>query len=232
MPTIKITASQAHHAEQQNHLMHHIYDVPLNETSREIIPAAAFRHHLTIFPEGQFVALLDERVIGFTVSMLYPFDPANPLLEPWYITIDEGWCYKHDPASEWMYGVESSVHPDFRSRGVGGKLMEARYAVARDLNLRGMIAGSGLISYQENVEKFGEIAPHEYIQGVVEGRFYDTNLTKQLKKGFRPVAPIPNYLEDPNTLGWGAFMAWDNPAYDPQKGRGIAVPRTYEIEIP
>jgi hypothetical protein len=86
-----------------------------------------------------------------------------------------------------------------------------------------------LISYQENVEKYGDIQPQDYIKGVVEGRLYDTNLTKQIKKGFQPVAVIPNYLDDPETMGWGAVIVWDNPDYEPTRGRGAVIRRTYEI---
>ncbi|MCS7072380.1 MAG: hypothetical protein NZM00_12815, partial [Anaerolinea sp.] len=58
----------------------------------------------------------------------------------------------------------------------------------------------------------------EYLQGVIEGRYFDGNVSKQIRKGFRPIALIPNYVTDPCSLGWGAVIVWDNPDYDPVRG--------------
>jgi ribosomal protein S18 acetylase RimI-like enzyme len=113
-----------------------------------------------------------------------------------------------------MYGVETCVHRDFRSMGIGGKLMEARFDVAKALNLRGMVAGSAVIDYATAPD---HVAPNEYVKGVIDGKYFDTNLSKQLRKGFKAVALIPNYLPDPETRGWGVVIVWDNPAYDPAR---------------
>jgi len=113
-----------------------------------------------------------------------------------------------------MYGVETCVHPDYRGQGVGGRLMEARYDVARRLNLRGMVAGSAIIDY-------GKVADHvpveQYVADVIAGRRFDTNLSKQLRKGFVVHNVIPNYLEDdPTSAGWGVTIVWNNPDYREQ----------------
>ena len=103
-----------------------------------------------------------------------------------------------------MYGVETCVHPDYRGQGVGGRLMEARYDVARRLNLRGMVAGSAIIDYGKVAES---VPVEEYVADVIAGRQFDRNLSKQLKKGFTVHNIIPNYLEDePNSAGWGVTI--------------------------
>jgi GNAT superfamily N-acetyltransferase len=113
-----------------------------------------------------------------------------------------------------MYGVETCVHPEYQGQGVGGKLMEARYEVARRLNLRGMMAGSAIIDYG----KVAETVPVEkYVADVIAGRRFDRNLSKQLKKGFTVHNIIPNYLEgDPWSAGWGVTILWENAAYSDQ----------------
>jgi ribosomal protein S18 acetylase RimI-like enzyme len=111
-----------------------------------------------------------------------------------------------------MYGVESCVHPDYQGRGVGSKLMDARFDVLRRLNLRGMVAGSMFMDYHKVAD---EISPEAYVREVIEGQRYDTNLTKQLHKGFRVRNLIPNYCEDDRTLNWGAAIVWENPDYRP-----------------
>jgi hypothetical protein len=130
-----------------------------------------------------------------------------------------------------MYGVESCVHPDYRSRGVGSKLMDARFDVLRRLNLRGMIAGGMPMDYHTVAE---QMSFADYVREVVEGRRYDTNLTKQLHKGFRVHNLIPEYIYDPRTLNWAVAIVWENPAYVPGKAQQPAlfeVPRIYRVHL-
>lgn len=112
----------------------------------------------------------------------------------------------------WMYGVESAVHPAYRGRGVGSKLMDARFDTLRQLNLRGMVAGSAIVDYATAAY----LTPEEYVRQVISGRRFDTNLSKQLHKGFRVHNVIPNYLpDDEATLGYGVSIVWYNPEYRP-----------------
>jgi ribosomal protein S18 acetylase RimI-like enzyme len=113
-----------------------------------------------------------------------------------------------------MYGVDSAVLPDYRSRGVGSKLMDARFAVLKQLNLRGMIAGSLIIDYHKVAD---QVTPEQYVQDVIDGRRFDTNLTKQLHKGFRVHNIIPDYFNDVRTLNYGVAIVWDNPDFDPSR---------------
>lgn len=215
-----ITRSGSQYAESMEMLQHLVYHTT-PQVPQDSMRAEQFRHHMKVFPQGQFVAVdqATNEVIGLTVSMRLDFDPGHPFIEPWHVTISDGWLMRHKPKGEWMYGVESCVHPAYRSMGVGGKLMEARFEVARRLNLRGMVAGSALVSYYRYSER---ISPEDYVRGVVAGKYFDTNLSKQIAKGFRPLITIPNYVTDVEACGWGVVIVWDNPAYDPmQKPRRI-----------
>lgn len=95
---------------------------------------------------------------------------------------------------------------------MGGKLIEARYNLARSLNLRGMVAGSLIIDYHKVAH---EVSARQYVAEVIAGTRFDTNLTKQLKKGFKVVGLIPNYSDAETSLGWGVEMIWENPDYRP-----------------
>lgn len=223
---ITIVSSKPRYAQQMEDLMHAVYHTTPDDPD-QVFTAPMFRRHMQVFPEGQFVALDAGHVVGLTVSMRVAFDPEHPFLGEWWTLIGEGWLTTHNPNGEWMYGVESVVHPDYRGQGVGGKLMDARYDTAKALNMRGMVAGSALIDYYRVADT---VTVEDYIAGVVEGRYFDTNLSKQIKKGFRPIAPIPNYVNDPETLGWGAVIVWDNPLYDPMKQAGVVTPRRYRMK--
>ncbi|MBI1257611.1 MAG: GNAT family N-acetyltransferase [Chloroflexi bacterium] len=109
-----------------------------------------------------------------------------------------------------MYGVETFVDPDYQSRGVGSKLMDARFDLLRRQNLRGIVAGSLFIGYHEVAD---QMTPEQYVQAVVEGRHFDPNLSKQLKKGFKVRNLIPHYTEDERTRDYAAAIVWLNPDY-------------------
>ncbi|MEO8393270.1 MAG: GNAT family N-acetyltransferase [Chloroflexota bacterium] len=224
---ISIVPSSPRYAEQMQDLMHAVYNTT-RENPEGTFSADMFRHHMQIFPEGQFIALEAGRVVGLTASMRIAFDPAHPFIEPWFTTISSGWLTRHDPRAEWMYGVESCVHPDYQSYGIGSKLMQARFDTAMALNLRGMVAGSDIMDYYKVA---GFVSPVAYMSSVVAGKRFDNNLSKQLKKGFKAVALIPDYLPEPGMPGWGVVIVWDNPTFDPAQpiGTMLITPRRYRF---
>lgn len=122
------------------------------------------------------------------------------------------------------------MHPDFQGKGVGGKLMEARFDVIRRLNLRGIVAGSIIKDYHKVADS---VSPEQYVREVVDGTRFDSNLTKQLKKGFKVKNLIPDYNEDPRSLNWGVAIVWENPDYVPsRKVVGRVLPRRVPVPQP
>lgn len=221
---IMVLPSAAEYADEMEDLQLLIYNATADNRG-DCLTAAMFRCHLRVFPEGQFIAQDTDtgRIVGITASMRMNFDPDKPMAEPWMVTIGGGWLTTHAPDGEWMYGVETCVHPDYQGQGVGSKLMEARYAVARRLNLRGMVAGSAIIDYGKVA---ASVPVEQYVADVVAGRRFDANLSKQLHKGFRVHNIIPNYLEgDPRSAGWGVTIVWENPDFENSTQRQEATRR-------
>jgi hypothetical protein len=88
---IMIMPAQAEYAEQMEALLRHVYEVRDDEVVDDL-NAAAYRHHIEVFPEGQLIALEVEtdRVVGMSSNMRLNFDPAQPVLKPWLETVDYG----------------------------------------------------------------------------------------------------------------------------------------------
>lgn len=93
---------------------------------------------------------------------------------------------------------------------MGSGLIDARYDLIRRLNLRGLVAGSLIVGYGKVADS---VSPEQYVRDVVAGKRFDSNLTKQLHKGFEVHGLIPGYSIEEQSLGWGVEIVWKNPDY-------------------
>lgn len=110
-------------------------------------------------------------------------------------------------------------------------LIEARYEVIRKLNLRGLVAGSIPIDFSKVAD---HVSIERYVHDVIAGTRFDTNLSKQLRKGFKVHGLIPNYTTELSCGGYGVEIVWDNPDYRPLRRSYLAaVPaRTPVVRMP
>ena len=130
---IRIETIRPHHAEALQQLQRDCFPTLADS---ELMNAAHFRNHCRLFPDGNFVAICGERVIGLGSGFLIDFDFAHAQ-HSFQDIIAGGWYSHHDPRGAWYYGGDISVHPNFRRRGVGSRLYAARKDLVRRLNRRG-----------------------------------------------------------------------------------------------
>lgn len=159
-----------------------------------------------IFPEGFFVVLDGDEVVGQAGGIFLDFDFDNPQHTIAEITGDHG-CGNHDPAGDWYYGTDIVVHPDYRRQGIGAELYRLRKQLVRDHGKRGIIAGGYLAGYHEHK---AEMSAAEYCRRVVAGELYDRTLTFQLENGFEVRGVLENYLADERNDGWASLIVWTN----------------------
>ncbi|MCP4421453.1 MAG: GNAT family N-acetyltransferase [Chloroflexi bacterium] len=178
----------------------------------ELMDEAHFLSHLDIFPEGDFVALDGERVVGLGSGFFIDFD-----LEQRDHTFQEiiagGYHTNHDPDGDYYYGADISVHPDFRGRGIGRQLYKLRKSLVCKYNRKGIVAGGLLPGFSAHK---ATISVQEYVDKVIAGELYDGTLTFQLKNGFVVMGLLQNYLEDSASDNWATLILWQNPSYTPQ----------------
>lgn len=179
--------------------------------------AVQLQSHLDVFPEGQLVAVLPtpdgDRVLGMAASLIIDWDDYQ-MSDSWRHFTDAGMFTNHNPVTgRTLYGAEVMTDPDERGRGVGSALYRARQKLVDRLGLARIRAGARLRGYHRFASR---MTAAEYVAEVARGRHRDPTLSFQLRRGFKVLGVVSDYLRnDPESLGWAAVIEWV-----PEKVRG------------
>lgn len=172
----------------------------------ELMREEHFAKQCDIFPDGQFVALDGQYIIGQGSGFFTDFDFAHP--DHTFREICAGFFFtNHDPAGAYYYGADISVHPGYRGRGIGRLLYGARKDLVRRHGKRGIIAGGLIPGYAAHKTT---LTPHEYVERVVAGEIFDSTLSFQLHNGFRVRGLLQGYIEDSASDDWATLIEWVN----------------------
>jgi GNAT superfamily N-acetyltransferase len=175
----------------------------------DLIDEAGFRAYARTFPEGFFVCLDDDRVVGQGAGIFLDFDFDHPQHSIAEIT-GEHQCGNHDPDGDWYYGTDIVVSPDYRRRGIGKQLYQLRKDVVRRYNRKGIIAGGHIVGFADHKH---QMSASEYVDKVSKRELYDATLTFQLDNGFEARGVLSNYLDEPALDNCAALIVWENPDY-------------------
>lgn len=181
---------------------------------------------LNNFPEGCFVAVLDDHIVGYCASMQVPEALA---LEPhsWEEITANGFGSRHDPTGDWLYGYELVVDPKVRGARIGRRLYEERRALAEEKDLTGIVFGGrmpGLARARRSTPD-----PHDYLDQVIAGKRHDPVIRFHLANGFEPIGILADYLpEDKASRGFAVHMVWRNPYVERDKPVKMRLPRGVE----
>ncbi len=146
----------------------------------DLISEEDFRAYARTFPEGFFVCLDGNRVVGQGAGIFLDFDFDHPQHSIVEIT-GEHQCGNHDSDGDWYYGTDLVVDPEYRRLGIGKKLYELRKDVTRRYNRKGIVAGGHIVGYVDHKQ---HMSAAEYVDKVAKRELYDATLTFQLDNGF------------------------------------------------
>ena len=205
-------------------LVRRVYDDMPAYTHGEI------RGQINNFPEGCFVALLDEEVVGYCATMQLP--EAVALGEhDWGEVTGNGYGSRHDPTGDWLYGYEMCVDPKVRGVRIGRRLYEERRSLAEDRELTGIAFGGRMPGYARARRRKTNRAenPQDYLKMVVAGKLHDPVLRFQLANGFEPLRVVESYLpEDKASMANAVLMVWRNPYVERDQPVKKRLPRGVE----
>jgi len=166
---------------------------------------------LAIFPEGQLVILVDDKVVGSALSLLVNYKKASSNHTYQKITANSKFS-THDPEGEVLYGIDVFISPEYRGLRLGRRLYDARKELCETLNLKSIIFAGRIPKYSEYAE---EITPKEYIDKVRLKELYDPVLSFQLSNDFHVLKIMKNYLEgDVSSQEYAVLLEWNNIYYE------------------
>ncbi len=163
--------------------------------------------HLAVFPEGQFVALVGDEVVG-SASALLIGDAQWDAHTDWETTTGGHSFAAHDPEGKTLYGADVSVRPDLRGRGVGRALYEARFDLVRQRGLARYGTACRLPDWREWALARRDSTKALYALAVVRGEARDRTLTPLLRYGLRYRGVIEGYMDDEESGDAAALLEW------------------------
>lgn len=172
-------------------------------------------HHirklLEIFPEGQLVIVVDNKVVGSALSLIVTNEQV--LANHTYADITGNYTFStHDPAGDVLYGIDVFIHPDYRGLRLGRRLYDTRKELCEQLNLTSIVFAGRIPNYTTHA---AEITPKQYIDKVRQKELYDPVLSFQLSNDFHVIRVMKNYLVgDTGSKDYAVLLEWNNIYYD------------------
>jgi len=124
---------------------------------------------LTIFPEGQLVIVVDDKVVGSALSLIIDEDFVDKSHD--YKKITGNYTFStHNADSEILYGIDVFIHPNYRGLRLGRRLYDARKELCEQLNLKSIVFAGRIPNYGKYAE---ELSPKAYIEKVRKKEIHD-----------------------------------------------------------
>lgn len=158
--------------------------------------------HLELFPEGQFVAVLQEEVIASCSNTLIAEE--NWLAHrSWEETVGGYFLETFDADGTTLYGLDISVHPSHRRQGIAKALYQVRFDLVR-VRLSRYGTACRLPDFIHNHFP----TPELYASAAVAGRVEDRTLSPLLKLGLTMTDVLTDYMDDPESGNAAALLEW------------------------
>lgn len=156
----------------------------------ELFTAEQYAKHVELFPDGQFVVVDGDRVVGMTSTIRYDFDFDDP--DHTFAEVSQnGWLTSHQPAGQWLYGMDIGVDPAYRGRRIARALYAARQEVVQSLGLRGQVTVGLMNGYGEVA---AQMMPEAYYAELIAEKRTDPTVSAQRKIGFAPRGLVRGYV--------------------------------------
>lgn len=175
---------------------------------------AELRGQIRHFPEGQFVAEYNGKVIGYCASLIVHRQKAMRS-HSWREITGNGYCSTHTRNGDFLYGVDIFVDPAYRRMRIGERFYRERISLCKFLRLKGIIFAGRLPLLKKKFKQVG--SAEGYLQAVLDKKIRDPVINFQLRQGFEILGILEKYdPKDTESMGYAAHMIWYNPEMSSQ----------------
>lgn len=165
---------------------------------------------IDIFPEGQIVTVVDDKIVGCALSLIVDYNLVKNDHTYAQVTGNETFS-THNPHGNILYGIEVFIHPQYRGLRLARRMYEYRKDLCESLNLKAIMFGGRIPNYHKYADK---MRPKEYINKVRQKEIFDPVLTFQLSNDFHVRKVMRNYLpNDEESKHYACLLQWDNIYY-------------------
>ncbi len=172
----------------------------------------SLRAQLNNFPEGQFVAEYDGKIVGHCATFVIS-EKVALTAHTWDEITGQGTAARHDDDGDVLYGMEVSVDPRYRRLRIGQRLYDARKQLCQTWGLKGIVFGGRMPGLARRMKSVG--SAENYVEAVVEKKIKDAAIGFHLANDFEVIGVLPGYdVTDRQSLGYATHMYWHNPLYD------------------
>ena len=183
---------------------------------------------IRIFPEGQIVTVVDEKIVGCALSIIVNYDDVKNDHTYAQVTGKETFN-THNPKGNILYGIEVFIHPQYRGLRLARRMYEYRKELCETLNLKAIMFGGRIPNYHKYAD---QIRPKEYIDKVKQKEIYDPVLTFQLSNDFHVRKVMRNYLpNDEESKHYACLLQWDNIYYQPPTQEYVSPKTTVRVGL-
>ncbi|MEL6761537.1 MAG: GNAT family N-acetyltransferase [Myxococcota bacterium] len=173
---------------------------------------AQFESLVRVFPDGQTVVVVGERIVASSSSLIVDYREYDDWHD-WMTVSDNGMIRNHDPEGDTLYGIEIQVDPEHRGKKLARRLYEARKEYCRRHNLARILVGGRIPGFAVHRET---LSANAYVDRVRRKELHDPVLTTQLANGFALRQIVEDYLpSDEDSAGYATILEWSNLEYQP-----------------
>ena len=181
----------------------------------ELFDRRKFEFQFNNFPEGQYLAEVDGRIVGYCCSIIVQLEDDVDNYTYSEMT-GSGSFSTHNPSGDTLYGADIGIHPEFRGMKIAAKLYDARKKLLRRYNLRRMVAHGRIPGYREHA---GKLTAQEYVEKVIKGELKDPALNMHLRAGYKVKKVLLNFVYDQESMNYATWLEMLNPDFHESRRR-------------
>ena len=183
---------------------------------------------IRIFPEGQIVTVVDDKIVGCALSIIVNYNDVKNDHTYAQVTGNETFD-THTRKGNILYGIEVFIHPDYRGLRLARRMYEYRKELCEKLNLKAIMFGGRLPNYHKYADR---MRPKEYIDKVRQREIFDPVLLFQLSNDFHVRKVMRNYLpNDEESKHFACLLQWDNIYYQEPTEEYISPKTTVRVGL-